>query len=201
MTSSSRPSNRYHGRVPRHETCAIYGCPHEGEFRAPLSHRPSLDGPQPWRWLCLEHIREFNASYDYFAGMSADQIYAAQTPMHGWETESRTFRAAGSADLPPRWADFKDPIDAIGARFRQRMDAAREEQRQAADPRFTREEHRALKVMGLTAECDRRTLRRRYADLVRRYHPDRNGGDRSHEKALQAVIEAYTALAKAQAFA
>ena len=160
-----------------------------------------MDGPRPWRWLCLEHIRAFNASYDYFAGMSMDQIYAAQTPMHGWETESRTFRAAGSADLPPRWADFKDPVDAIGARFRQRMDEAREEQRQAADPRFSREQHRALKLMGLTPECDRRTLRRRYADLLRRYHPDRNGGDRSHEKALQAVIEAYTALAKAQAFA
>jgi DnaJ domain len=200
MARTPHPS-RLHGRVDREERCAIYGCPHEGEFRAPLSHRPSLDGPQPWRWLCLEHIREFNASYDYFAGMSADQIYAAQTPMHGWETESRTFRAAGSADLPPRWADFKDPVDAIGARFRQRMDEAREEQRQAADPRFTREQHRALKLMGLTADCDRRTLRRRYAELLRRYHPDRNGGDRSHEKALQAVIEAYTELRKAAAFA
>lgn len=177
------------------------GCPHPGEFRAPVSRAPSHDGPPQYRWLCLEHIREFNASYDYFAGMNADQIYAAQSPMHGWESEARAFRPAGSADLPPRWADFRDPIDAIGARFRQRMDEAREEQRQAADPRFTREEHRALKVMGLAADSDRRTLRRRYADLLRRYHPDRNGGDRSHEKALQAVIEAYTALSKAKAFA
>jgi DnaJ domain len=193
--------SRYHGRIPREDRCSIHGCPHPGEFRAPLSHRPSLDGPQPWRWLCLEHVREFNAGYDYFAGMSAEQIYAAQTPMHGWESESRTFRAAGSADLPPRWADFKDPIDAIGARFRQRMDEAREERRMDADPRFTREQHGALKVMGLTPDTDRKMLRRRYADLLRRYHPDRNGGDRSHEKALQAVIEAYTALAKAKAFA
>jgi DnaJ domain len=149
----------------------------------------------------LDHIREFNASYDYFAGMSPDQIYAAHSPTHGWESESRTFRAAGSADLPPRWADFKDPIDAIGARFRQRMDEAREERRMDADPRFTREQHGALKVMGLSPDIDRRTLRRRYAELLRRYHPDKNGGDRSHEKALQAVIEAYTALAKATAFA
>jgi DnaJ domain len=201
MTSNPRPSNRYHGRVPRQDACAVPGCPHEGEFRAPASRAPSYDGPPQYRWLCLEHIREFNAAYDYFAGMNADQIYAAQAPMHGWESESRTFRAAGSADLPPRWADFKDPIDALGARFRERMDEAREEARQAADPRFTREEHRALKVMGLGADSDRRTLRRRYADLLRRYHPDKNGGDRSHEKALQAVIEAYTALAKAKAFA
>jgi hypothetical protein len=200
MTSKPHPS-RLHGRVPRDEACAIPGCLHPGEFRAPAAHRPGGDGPPPYCWLCLDHIREFNARYDYFAGMSAEQIYAAQSPMHGWESESRSFRAAGSADLPPRWADFKDPIDAIGARFRQRMGAAREERRMAADPRFTLAQHRALKTMGLTADADRRTLRRRYAELLRRYHPDRNGGDRGHEKALQAVIDAYTALAKAQAFA
>ena len=177
------------------------GCPQPGEFRAPAASRPSYDGPPHYRWLCLDHIREFNASYDYFSGMTVDQIYAAQTPMHGWESESRTFRGAGSADMPPRWADFKDPTDALGARFQQRMDEARAEKRQAADPRFTREQHQALKTMGLAPDIDRRTLRRRYAELLRRYHPDRNGGDRSHEKALQAVIEAYTALAKAKAFA
>jgi DnaJ domain len=193
MTSNPRPSNRHHGRVPRSDACAVPGCPHPGEFRAPASRAPSHDGPPHYRWLCLEHIREFNAAYDYFAGMNADQIYAAQSPMHGWESESRAFRPAGSADLPPRWADFKDPIDAL--------DEAREEQRMATDPRFTRDEHRALKVMGITADSDRRTLRRRYAELLRRYHPDKNGGDRSHEKALQAVIEAYTALSKAKAFA
>ena len=123
---------------------------------------------------------------------------AAQSPTAGWETESRTFRAAGSADLPPRWADFKDPMDALGARFRQRMDEAR---REAADPRFTREEHRALQLMGLATDADRAALRRRYSELVRKYHPDRNGGDRSHEVRLGEVVAAYQLLRKARPFA
>ena len=50
-------------------------------------------------------------------------------------------------------------------------------------------------------DADRRSLRTRYAELVRKYHPDRNGGDRSHEKALTAVIEAYAKLKSAAAFA
>ena len=54
---------------------------------------------------------------------------------------------------------------------------------------------------GSSIDADRRALRQRYLDLVRRYHPDKNGGDRSHEKALQAVIEAYTALKGRPAFA
>ena len=54
--------------------------------------------------------------------------------------------------------------------------------------------------MGLPADADRMALRKRYSELVRRYHPDRNGGDRSHEKALQEVIAAYQALRKSPAF-
>ena len=32
------------------------------------------------------------------------------------------------------------------------------------------------------------------------FHPDRNGGDRAHESALQAVVEAYQHLRRAPAF-
>jgi len=197
LSTSPRP-NRFHGRVSRDEPCAAPGCREAGEFRAPLSWTRSPDGPPQYRWLCLDHVREFNAGYNFFEGMSADQIMAAQSPTAGWETESRTFRAAGSADLPPRWADFKDPIDALGARFRQRMDEAR---REAANPALTREEHAAMQLLGLPADADRATLRRRYSELVRRYHPDRNGGDRSFESRLGEVVAAYQLLRKTKALA
>ncbi|WP_425299848.1 J domain-containing protein [Pseudomonas asplenii] len=53
--------------------------------------------------------------------------------------------------------------------------------------------------MGL--DSDRKGLRQRYSELVRRYHPDRNGGDRSHEARLQEVVDAYNHLRKLGAFA
>ncbi len=196
MSSSARP-NRFHGRVPREERCAVPGCRDAGEFRAPATASRSADGPPDYRWLCLDHVREFNNGYDYFSGMSADQILAAQSPVAGWASESRPFRAAGSADLPPRWADFKDPIDALGARFRQRMDEARAE---AAHPHLTSDQHRALKILGLKCDIDRRALRLRYAELLRQFHPDRNGGDRSFEKRLNEVIAAYQLLRKTGTF-
>jgi DnaJ-class molecular chaperone len=74
--------------------------------------------------------------------------------------------------------------------------------REAARPsRFTRREQRALSVLGLGEDADRHSVRRRYSHLVRRYHPDKNGGDRSHEVRLGEVIEAYQLLRKAPAFA
>ena len=63
------------------------------------------------------------------------------------------------------------------------------------------QDRESLKVLGLEADADRSALRRRYSELVRRYHPDRNGGDRSHEGRLQKVIAAYQQLRQAPAFA
>ena len=197
MASSERRQARFHGRVEGVEDhCSHPGCTGLGEFRAPSGRRASFDGPGDWRWLCLDHVREFNAGYNYFNGMSTDEIEAAQTPYGGWDRETRAF-ATGGTDRPPKWADFTDPLDAIGARFRRPAPEA-----PRADGRELSELDRThLRVLGLGTDTDRRALRQRYADLVRRYHPDRNGGDRGHEKALQAVIHAYTALKSRPAFA
>ncbi len=53
------------------------GCTGPGEFRAPGTQGSSFDGPGDWRWFCLDHVREFNAGYDWFEGMSAEEILAA----------------------------------------------------------------------------------------------------------------------------
>jgi hypothetical protein len=187
---SERPpySPRFHGRVPSDRLCSAPGCDLPGEFRAPGAHRPGFDGPGEWRWLCLDHVREFNAAYNFFNGMSADEIAAAQGPYGGWERETRAFASTG-ADNPPKWSDFNDPMDAMGARFRETRQRAADASA-GIDP-ATRAAYRTL---GVEPGADRRTVRQAYSTLVRRYHPDRNGGDRSHEKALQAVIEAYTHL-------
>jgi hypothetical protein len=196
-----RPNSRFHGRVEAPgRLCAHPGCDEAGEFRAPLIEGADLgrDGPPQFRWLCLEHVREFNSGYNFFRGMSTDEIHDAQHPMAGWDRESRAFNSTGGADRPPRWADFHDPLDAIGARFRERMkdQAARKDGRPLSGS-----DREALRVLALDMDADRMALRRRYSDLVRQYHPDRNGGDRSHEGKLQAVIEAYQQLKGSPAFA
>ncbi len=66
----------------------------------------------------------------------------------------------------------------------------------AMSGRWSREEADALEVMGLGSDTDKQRLRRRYSELVRRYHPDRNGGDRSFEARLNAVVQAYQLLRK-----
>ncbi|HEY1144888.1 MAG TPA: J domain-containing protein [Allosphingosinicella sp.] len=195
MANQGRRQARFHGRVEGDRRCAHPGCNEAGEFRAPPAEgrRPNFDGPGDWRWLCLDHVRAFNDRYNYFNGMSPEEIEAAQAPFGGWDRETRAFSTNGSP--PPRWADFTDPLDAIGARFG-RAPQPRKDGRELSEG-----DRRSLRILGLGTDADRKALRERYAELVRRYHPDRNGGDRSHEKALQAVIEAYTQLKSRPAFA
>lgn len=195
LASAGKKQARFHGRVEGHaQACSHPGCAEAGEFRAPGSRRANFDGPGDWRWLCLDHVREFNSDYNYFNGMTTEEIADAQGPYGGWERETRAFAVNGSPG--PRWSDFVDPLDAIGARFRPRQPQQRRDGRELSEG-----DRKALRVLGLGIDADRRSLRQRYLDLVRQYHPDKNGGDRSHEKALQAVIEAYTALKSRPAFA
>ncbi|MBX9644014.1 MAG: J domain-containing protein [Novosphingobium sp.] len=188
--------NRFHGRVEAvGRACERPGCPEPGEFRAPGPRGSSFDGPGDYRWFCLEHVREFNAGYDWFMGMSPEEIMAAQNPIHGWDRQTRAFSPTAGIDAAPRWADFSDPLEAISQRARAKRPAQR------ADGKvFTPDERKALEVIGLELEADRRALRKRYTELVHALHPDRNGGDRSSEKRLQAVVEAYQLLRKAAAF-
>ena len=193
--------DRFHGRVKGSQRpCEWPGCEEAGEFRAPGAKGSNFDGPGHYRWFCLEHIRAFNAGYDYFEGMSPEEIWAAQSPIHGWEQETRAFRPTAGVDSAPRWADFADPLDAISQRARRAKEAMRPTA--WADGRIVSpEEKRALDTLGLGTDADRRELRVRYSDLVHRYHPDRNGGDRSHEVKLQQVVEAYQMLRKLPSFA
>ncbi len=195
-------SPRFHGRVESAARgCEAPSCREAGEFRAPGRLPNGFDGPGEWRWFCLEHVREFNAGYDWFEGMSAEEIIAAQSPIAGWRTETRAFRPDAGVDGVPRWADYADPLDAIAARARGIRSRAEREAQMAASGRFSREEVQALEVLGLGSDTDAARLRRRYSELVRRYHPDRNGGDRRHEARLTAVVEAYQVLKGSAAFA
>ena len=183
---------KFHGRVEgARDRCAVPGCGEPGEFKAPLQP-PSFDGPGSWRFLCLEHVREHNAKYNFFNGMSPEEISDAQSPYAGWDRATRAFAHAGG-DPAPAWSNFSDPLEAISGRFRRA--------RQENSSLFSRAEQRALTVLGLGEDADLKSVRGRYSQLVRRFHPDRNGGDRTHEGRLGEVIEAYQLLRKSAVFA
>ena len=89
--SAPRNPDRFHGRMRGSRlVCEHPQCERAGEFRAPNPYGRSSgpNGPGDYLWFCLDHVREFNAGYDWFEGMSADEISKAQSPLNVWPDQA-----------------------------------------------------------------------------------------------------------------
>jgi hypothetical protein len=175
--------------------CQHQGCTQAGDFRAPKGR-----GQEGRFWhFCLDHVRAYNQTYNYFAGMPDDDILAYQkaatighrpTWTMGVNPSSpRRSEARGSA--PP---GFEDPFDVLGAAhgYRRHQRPAEPEGR-----RIKMMERRAFEALDLAETANAADIKSRYKTLVKRLHPDANGGDRSSEEKLRGIIQAYNTLRSA----
>ena len=55
-------------------------------------------------------------------------------------------------------------------------------------------EHEAMAIMGLKPPLDLSTIKAKYKELVKRYHPDINRGDSKAEEMLKSINMSYTIL-------
>ncbi len=58
-------------------------------------------------------------------------------------------------------------------------------------------EAKALETLGLDAKATGAAIKSRYKELVKRHHPDANGGDRGSEDRFRDVLQAYRVLKQA----
>jgi hypothetical protein len=169
---------------PTARACARADCGREGTHPVPKS-RNALN---EHIWFCLEHARAHNESWDYFQGMSEDEIGA--------------FRDAAVIGHRPTW-----PLGKRAARPRQGQGpyafedgfgvfGGTTERPRARPPerQLTAVQERALDVLNLDPGATLHQIKARYKELVKRFHPDANGGDRGAEERLKQVIKAYGVL-------
>lgn len=176
------------GDAPR---CNHAGCTRAGEFRAPMGR-----GREGQFFLfCMEHVKAYNATYNYFAGMDDEALAAYQKqeeighrPTWKLGVNSKAARMAqrGRKAKGEPGADMHDAFNLFGARTGQQ--AARQE------PRVGVVAMKALETLGLDDTADSAAIKARYKELVKRFHPDANGGDRSREGTLQEILKAYQQL-------
>lgn len=159
---------------PPPRVCAWPGCSAEGLYRAPRSRERLRD----YCWLCLEHVREHNRRWDYFAGMSPAEIDRHRRLDATWHRPSWRFGVGpGRCGLDD---PFEDPLGILRGR--------------RAPPRPREVEPEAVRMMrrlGLEPGFTLDELKRRFKLLAKRLHPDLNGADRAAEARLREVIEAY----------
>lgn len=166
----------------RARPCEWPGCSAEGEFRAPKSR----DAINEHRWFCLEHVRLYNASWNFYEGMSEDEIEAEvrrdtvgrrPTWPFGARAARGRFRFAGGMGDP--FGLFDDSADPA-------PDDAASRQWAAGSP-----EEEALVVLDLKPPVTMEVVKARYKQLVKRHHPDLNGGDKASEEMFKRINQAY----------
>ncbi|MDR3506325.1 MAG: J domain-containing protein [Caulobacteraceae bacterium] len=177
---------------PGEKPCDHPDCRLAGSTKAPKSR----DMLNEHYWFCVTHAAEYNRHWDFFAGMSESQIRAHQAKSAGGDRPTWAFgasrnsreAAAAKAGIDRNMAD---PFGLFAA-------ARRKAEQAATERKLGKLERNALADLDLDAFAEPETIRTRYIELVKRCHPDTNGGDRSAEHKLQRVIKAYQTLRKAK---
>jgi len=179
---------------PGERACDHPGCRAAATAKAPKSR----DMLNEHYWFCQPHAAEYNRNWNFFAGMSEaevrrrqhEELFTGGRPTWEMKAGRLSREAAAFSAKFGKGQGYADPFNLFG------RNGGRPNP-EPDDRRLGKIERSALADLDLDVNADGAKIRTRYTELVRRLHPDANGGDRSGEQKLQKVIRAYQSLRKA----
>lgn len=201
MAESTKHARRPHDfRVKKNQVikhprrCDKPGCENGGEFRAPKDRQHLRE----YYWFCLDHVREYNQAWDFFKDMKPDQIEAYQRAALTGLRPTWKLGMQGQPEAPnPKlkfffkgaFVDpfilFEDGPAAEGPKAKEKPSNGK------AGGKLTKMQLASLETLNLEPTATLQEVKQRFKELVKRFHPDANGGDRGAEENLRQVIKAY----------
>lgn len=173
--------------------CQWEGCPNAGTHKAPMGRGQEGN----FFLFCIDHVREYNKSYNYFTGMTDDAVAKYQKDSLTGHRPTWKMGVNGRPDEEDEavfnakkdWAKkAADPFELFG------KDGADVPKGKAAKRRVRLLEKKAFDTLDMDETTNSEKIKTRYKELVKRHHPDANGGDRSSEERLRQIIQAYKVL-------
>ena len=177
MTGKKRKDFIPHISPEKAPPCNVPGCREPGVYKAPKSR----DELHEYRWLCLDHIREHNEKWDYFAGLEREEIEdfvkdAVTGHRPTWDRESR---------IKDRYNKLQDALYEFLAGTKKTAPDA---------PPIKAKLRKALSVINLDYPYTEQALKTQYRVMVKKYHPDANKGDKRSEETFKHISVAYQTL-------
>ena len=161
--------------------CDWENCEESGKYKAPLEK----DNSKNYKWLCKEHIIFFNKNWNYFDGMSQNEIENFLKSDITWHRPTQKF---GSSDnffnilwnnaLSDKFNFFKE--EKVSENFSNRI--------------LSEKDKDAFKIMELEFNANWTQIQKKFKTLVKKFHPDRNSGSKKFEDKLKKVTLAYSHL-------
>lgn len=172
----------------RTQRCDSPGCMERGEFRAPRSR--DLNG---YYHFCLEHVRIYNSEWDYFSGMSSDAIENYLLDAAFWERPSWPI----GANAKEKENKLRDKVRKQFFTDFENAERAAEEEAEQGTPRAAHLSavlRAALKTLDLSPPVTFTAIKKQYRALMKKHHPDVNGGSAEAEEKVKSIGQAYALL-------
>ena len=177
-------------------TCDWPGCEEPGTHPAPCGR----DREGEYYNFCVAHVRQYNKSYNYFTGMKDDEVAAFQKDARNghrptWKmgenaaATSKVRRTKGTSAKPRIEMGRSDPFGLFGEEGTE-TPARKRPIRNA--------ERKALTALGLDETATAKAVKAKYKALVKKHHPDANGGSRASEDRFREIVQAYEYLKTAK---
>ena len=175
MTKTARPRKYFapqSGNTKR--KCDHEGCNKKGEYRAPKDR--SL---KDYYWFCLEHVKEYNAKWNYYDGISDHEAEEEKKPKMHFKSKIKYQFGFGYEKEFNFFDEYDVDFSTVDGLF------------------YTREEKSYLETMDLSGEnLNLKSLKKQYKKLAKKYHPDANHGDKDMEEKFKQLTHAYNHLLK-----
>jgi hypothetical protein len=161
--------------------CDMPDCENLGCYRAPRSRNSLTD----YLWLCLDHVRAYNAGWDYYKDMTPGQIEQELRADASWQRPTWRLGANGGPRISEE-AILRDPLlNLAGRRPGHHHETAEHAPAELRQP---------LGVLGLSWPVSMDAVKARYKALAKKHHPDANGGGDAADAQIKAINIAYSTL-------
>ena len=161
--------------------CEWDNCEENGDFKAPVEK----DNSKNYRWLCEKHIKLFNKNWNYFEGMNQGEIenflksdVTWHRPTQKFASSDNFFNILWNNALNDKFVIFKDGKNSNNLR----------------DKKLTEKDIEAFKIMELESNTSWPNIQKKFKTLVKKFHPDKNSGNKEFEDKLKKITFAYSHL-------
>ncbi len=202
MKTDSKYFDKIRTRKPRAErepeqltpTCQWDGCDEPGKHRAPVGRNAEGE----YFLFCFQHVQRYNKGYNYFSGLSDSEIARYQKEAVTGHRPTWAMGVNKSTKHGPSPSDLKSgtagSYKKINDPFNFFNESGKKQRPQPRQRKLKSLEQKAFDTLGLEAHAKDKDIKSRYKELVKKHHPDANGGDRGSEERFRAVVQAYQLL-------
>ena len=161
--------------------CDWNNCSKEGSYKAPKER----DNSKNFRLLCLEHVKEFNKKWNYFSGMNDNQIIEFLKSDMIWHKPTQSFSSSDNF-FKVLWNNaLKDEFD---------KSKIKSQYNYMSQFKFDHKDIKAFGILGISVGLKWEKIQNKFKNLVKKFHPDMNSGNKKYEEKLKLITLAYTQL-------